>query len=301
MSKIAFFGLGNMGGPMAANLLHAGHTVTGFDPVAAAVESFVAAGGKAADSVEQACLNVDVVVSMLPSDQLVEELYLGPKGILAALNKRSCLLIDSSTISPQASRKVSQAATQHGSRMIDAPVSGGVGGAKAGTLTFMVGGLPDVVAEAEKILQAMGKNIFHAGPAGSGQVVKICNNMLLAIHMIGTSEALNLGVALGMEPKVLSDIMSKSSGRNWSLEVYNPYPGVMENAPASRQYSGGFAVDLMAKDLGLALAASQSAQTATPLGHLARDLFAMWSKLGHGGQDFSSILQLLTPTKAVSA
>ena len=301
MKKIAFFGLGNMGGPMAANLVQAGHLVTGFDPVAVSVQTFVAAGGKAATSVEQACQGADVVISMLPSDALVEDLYLGANGILAALKQRSCLLIDSSTISPQSSRKVSQAAVAQGSQMIDAPVSGGVGGAKAGTLTFMVGGDTDVVAQAEKILQAMGKNIFHAGPAGSGQVVKICNNLLLSIHMIGTSESLNLGVSLGMDPKVLSDIMMKSSGRNWSLEFYNPYPGVMENAPAARQYAGGFAVDLMAKDLGLALASSQTAHIPTPLGHLARDLYVMWSKLGHGGQDFSSILQMLTPSPAAKA
>jgi 3-hydroxyisobutyrate dehydrogenase len=177
--------------------------------------------------------------------------------------------------------------------MIDAPVSGGTGGAQAGTLTFIVGGSQQDFERAQPILECMGKNIFHAGESGAGQVAKICNNMLLAIHMIGTSEALNLGTRHGLEPAVLSEIMQKSSGRNWSLEVYNPYPGVMENVPSSREYQGGFAVDLMTKDLGLAAEAGLESKTSTPLGNTALNLYRMWSEAGNGKIDFSSIINFL--------
>jgi 3-hydroxyisobutyrate dehydrogenase len=206
---------------------------------------------------------------------------------------KGTLVIDCSTIAAQTAITVSKAANALGLTMLDAPVSGGTGGAIAGTLTFIVGGEDDALERARPLLSAMGKNIFHAGGHGAGQTAKICNNMLLGIQMIGTAEALALGVANGLDPHVLSDIMVKSSGRNWSLELYNPYPDVMENVPASRGYTGGFGVDLMLKDLGLATETALNSQASIPLGEMARNLYAMHSKAGAGGLDFSSILQIL--------
>src|SRR5690606_16165147 len=202
------------------------------------------------------------------------------------------LLLDCSTIAPESARKVAEAAAKRGVRMIDAPVSGGTGGAVAGTLTFIVGGEPGDLEAARPYLEKMGKNIFHAGDAGAGQVAKICNNMLLGILMAGTSEALALGVANGLDPKVLSDIIAKSSGRNWATELYNPWPGVMDHAPASKDYAGGFGVDLMLKDLGLAAESALNARASVPLGELARNLYSLHSAQGNGGLDFSSILNL---------
>ncbi len=227
---------------------------------------------------------------MLPSGKHVAELY--TEEFIRQL-KPDTLLIDSSTIDAVTARSVAQLAASKGCRMIDAPVSGGTGGAQAGTLTFIVGGKQEDYEKARPVLKCMGQNIFYAGTSGAGQVAKICNNMLLAIHMIGTSEAINLGIKNGLDPKILSEIMQKSSGKNWSLEVYNPYPGVMENAPASREYSGGFAVDLMTKDLGLAAEAGLESKTSTPLGNTALNLYRMWSDAGNGKIDFSSIIQFL--------
>ena len=229
---------------------------------------------------------------MLPASSHVEDLYLGNGGVLKVV-KPGTLIIDCSTIAPQTAKTVYQAAQAAGCAMIDAPVSGGTAGAAAGTLTFIVGGETEALERARPLLEKMGKNIFHAGDHGAGQVAKICNNMLLAIHMIGTAEALNLGTSLGLDAKVLSEIINKSSGRNWSSELYNPFPGVMENVPASRGYSGGFGVDLMLKDLGLAQEAALHAKAATPLGTLARNLYHLHSLAGNGRLDFSSILELL--------
>ncbi|MDR6525054.1 3-hydroxyisobutyrate dehydrogenase [Chryseobacterium rhizosphaerae] len=290
MSNIAFIGLGNMGGPMAANLIRKGHTVTGFDLSETALKALESAGGLTAGSALDAAKSADVIISMLPSGKHVAELY--SEDFISTL-KPNTLLIDSSTIDAVTARSVATLAISKGCKMIDAPVSGGTGGAQAGTLTFIVGGKQEDYEKARPILKCMGQNIFHAGESGAGQVAKICNNMLLAIHMIGTSEAINLGVKHGLDPKILSEIMQKSSGKNWSLEVYNPYPGVMENAPASRAYSGGFAVDLMAKDLGLAAEAGLETKTSTPLGNTALNLYRIWSETGHGKTDFSSILQFL--------
>ncbi len=293
MSRIAFIGLGNMGAPMALNLIRAGHELTVFDLVPAAAQALADAGASVAASAQAAVPGADIVITMLPASKHVEGLYLGDAGLLKHIDPRS-LVIDCSTIAPDSARKVAEAARALGLAMIDAPVSGGTGGAAAGTLTFIVGGAADALARAHPVLEKMGKNIFHAGPSGAGQVAKICNNMLLGILMAGTAEALALGVASGLDPRVLSDIIAKSSGRNWATELYNPWPDVMPNAPASKGYAGGFGTDLMLKDLGLAAETAMSARSATPLGELARNLFAMHSQAGHGKLDFSSILKLYT-------
>lgn len=290
MSNIAFIGLGNMGGPMAVNLVKKGHHVVGFDLSDSALNILASAGGQTADSAVEAVKDADIVISMLPSGKHVAELY--SEEFIDQL-KPNTLLIDSSTIDAVTARSVAELASFKGCKMIDAPVSGGTSGAQAGTLTFIVGGRQEDYEKARPVLKCMGQNIFYAGTSGAGQVAKICNNMLLAIHMIGTSEAINLGIKNGLNPKVLSEIMQKSSGKNWSLEVYNPYPGVMENAPASREYSGGFAVDLMTKDLGLAAEAGLESKTSTPLGNTALNLYRMWSDAGNGKIDFSSIIQFL--------
>ena len=298
MTNIAFIGLGNMGGPMAANLIKAGHSVVAFDLVQSALDEFVSIGGVAANSAAHAVENAQVVISMLPAGKHVAGLYLGNDsdsqqgnhGLLALLPKGS-LVIDSSTIDAQTSRTVGLCASDLGIKFVDAPVSGGTAGAKAGTLSFIVGGEAEAFELAEPILNAMGKNIFHAGPAGAGQVAKMCNNMLLSVLMAGTSEALRMGVENGLDAKVLSDIMVKSSGRNWALEIYNPVPGVMDGTPASNDYQGGFMVDLMNKDLGLALAAAKASDSAVPLGQKAAELFKDHGAHGHGGLDFSSIYQ----------
>lgn len=290
--NIAFIGLGNMGGPMVLNLLKAGFALTVFDLSPSALQTAQAAGAKVAATAAEAAAGAEIIVSMLPSSAHVEDLYLGSGGVLQVV-KPGTLIVDCSTIAPQTAKTVYQAAQVAGCAMIDAPVSGGTAGAAAGTLTFIVGGETEALERARPLLEKMGKNIFHAGDHGAGQVAKICNNMLLAIHMIGTAEALNLGTSMGLDAKVLSEIINKSSGRNWSSELYNPFPGVMENVPASRGYSGGFGVDLMLKDLGLAQEAALHAKAATPLGTLARNLYHLHSLAGNGRLDFSSILELL--------
>ncbi|MBV6271991.1 3-hydroxyisobutyrate dehydrogenase [Alcaligenaceae bacterium CGII-47] len=290
-NQIAFIGLGHMGGPMALNLLKAGHHLKVFDLVPAALKVLADAGAQACATAAEAVEGAQVVITMLPASRHVEGLYLGDDGLLKHI-ATDTLVLECSTIAAESARKVSAAAAQRGLRMLDAPVSGGTGGAVAGTLTFIVGGAAADLESARPILEAMGKNIFHAGDAGAGQVAKICNNMLLGILMAGTSEALALGVANGLDPKVLSDIIAKSSGRNWATELYNPWPGVMENVPSSKGYAGGFGVDLMLKDLGLATEAAVHGRATTPLGELARNLYSMLSAQGHGGQDFSSILKL---------
>ncbi|HEX7865612.1 MAG TPA: 3-hydroxyisobutyrate dehydrogenase [Variovorax sp.] len=293
--KIAFIGLGNMGGPMAMNLLKAGHTLSAFDLSAEACKKFGAEGLPIAKSAAETVADAEVVISMLPASAHVEGLFLGGAGRPGLLDsiRADTLVIDSSTIAAATSRKVAEAAAAKGIAMIDAPVSGGTGGAIAGTLTFMVGGETQDLERARPVLEKMGANIFHAGAAGAGQTAKICNNMLLGILMIGTSEALALGVANGLDPKVLSEIMRRSSGGNWALEKYNPMPGVMETAPASKNYAGGFGTDLMLKDLGLAQENATAVRAATPLGGLARSLYAAHSLAGHGALDFSSVLKLV--------
>ena len=221
----------------------------------------------------------------------IEGLYLADAGLLANANPKT-ILIDCSTISPKVAQSVASAAKTKGFSMVDAPVSGGTAGAQAGTLTFMVGGEISVVECIRPILEKMGKNIFHAGDSGAGQTVKVCNNMLLGIQMLGTCEALHLGIANGLDPKVLSDIMSKSSGRNWALELYNPCPGVMEIVPSSKGYACGFCVDLMLKDMGLATENAEALEASVPLGKLAQQLYEAHSKAGNGQLDFSSVFNL---------
>lgn len=290
--KIAFIGLGNMGGPMALNLHKAGHEVRAFDLSKPACDKVAEGGAQVAASAADAVAGAEVVVTMLPASQHVEALFLGAGKLLAQL-PAGTLVIDSSTIAAATSRKVAEAAKAQGVAFIDAPVSGGTGGAIAGTLTFMVGGETADLERARPVLEKMGANIFHAGSVGAGQTAKICNNMLLGILMAGTSEAIALGVANGLDPKVLSEIMRRSSGGNWALEKYNPYPGVMETAPASKGYAGGFGTDLMLKDLGLAQENAMAVKAATPLGGLARALYAAHSIAGHGGEDFSSVIKML--------
>lgn len=292
MNTIAFIGLGNMGAPMAKNLIKGGLNLRVFDVVQALTQPFAELGATVCESAAKACEGAHVVISMLPASQHVQSLYLGKDGLLAKLDADT-LVIDCSTIAPETSRQVAHAASALDLSAIDAPVSGGTNGAAAGTLTFIVGGKPDAVERARPLFELMGSNVFHAGDAGAGQAAKIANNMALGIQMLATAEALNLGVANGLDPKVLSDIMARSSGRNWALEVYNPWPGVMDNVPAARNYAGGFGVDLMLKDLGLALDAAQQSHCATLLGELARELYAEHSTDGHGKLDFSSILQLV--------
>lgn len=293
MSRIAFIGLGNMGGPMVLNLIGAGHEVAVFDLVADAMAEPAQAGARAADSAADAADGAEVVITMLPAGRHVHGLYLGDDGLIARVADGT-LLVDCSTIAADDARTVAQAASERSLGFVDAPVSGGVGGAKAGTLTFICGGETDAVEGARPLLDAMGKAVFHAGPSGAGQVAKICNNMLLGVLMIGTSEALNLAAAHDLDPAVVSEIMKASSGNNWALQVYNPWPGVMENVPASNGYQGGFHAGLMNKDLGLALESALASGTSTPMGSLARALYNTHCEQGNADIDFSSIIRFLS-------
>lgn len=294
MATIAFIGLGNMGGPMAINLLKAHHQVTVFDLMPDALQKLRDAGAAIAESASAAATGADVVITMLPAGKHVTSVYLGndnEPGIIEQLGTDT-LVIDSSTIDVDSVRTVATAMAARGIAMLDAPVSGGVAAATAGTLTFMCGGTQEAFDKAQDVLSAMGKKLFLAGDHGAGQIAKMCNNMLLAIHMAGTAEALQMGANNGLDPAVLSEIMLQSSGRNWSLEVYNPYPGVMETAPASNDFKPGFMVDLMTKDLGLAIDNASSTSSVTPMGLLAQSLYKEKQTIGDGGKDFSSIIEL---------
>lgn len=295
MLEIGFVGLGNMGLPMAKNLVAAGHHVTGFDRVETAVAELVDAGGKGAVDVVDAVCNAEIVVTMLPAGRHVEEVYLGENGIVGALHD-GCLLIDSSTIDVATARRVSDAATQNGFAMVDAPVSGGVGGAMAGTLTFMVGGADEAFARARPVLEVMGKNIFHAGASGNGQVAKICNNMLLGISMIGTCEAFLLGEKLGLDAQTFFDISSTASGQCWSMTSYCPAPGPVPASPANNDYQAGFTAAMMLKDLVLSQEAAQTATCETPMGARATALYQQMAEAGSDGLDFSGIMRMLRGT-----
>ncbi len=292
MTSIGFIGLGNMGLPMALNLIKAGHAVAGFDVSADQVQKLVAAGGTAATSAAAAASGVDMAITMLPAGREVREVYLGPGGVLAAAADGS-LVIDCSTIDVETARAVAAAAHARGLAMLDAPVSGGVGGAQAATLTFMVGGPDAAFARARPVLEQMGKTIVHAGASGNGQAAKICNNMMLGISMIGVSEAFILAEKLGLDHQKLFDIASKSSGQCWALTSYCPVPGPVPASPANRDYQAGFTAAMMLKDLKLAQEAAQSAGAATPLGAEAAALYGVGVANGLGPRDFSAIIRFL--------
>ena len=291
MARIGFIGLGNMGLPMSLNLRKAGHSVAGFDVSAAAIEKLVAGGGAAADGIKTAAANVDAVITMLPSGSEVREVYLNA-GVLDAV-RNDTLVIDCSTIDVDSARLVSAAANEKGLAMLDAPVSGGVAGAQAATLTFMVGGSEQAFARAKPLLEAMGKTIVHAGPSGNGQAAKICNNMVLGISMIAVSEAFVLAERLGLDAQKLFEISSKSSGQCWSLTSYCPVPGPVPTSPANRDYQPGFTAAMMLKDLRLAQEAARSAGASTPLGAEAAALYGLYVGNGFGGRDFSGIIRFL--------
>jgi len=292
MARIGFLGLGNMGGPMAANLLKAGHAVRGFDPVAAARERLAAAGGAPAGSIAEAVREAEVVISMLPEGRHVRAAYLEPGGVLEAA-PAGALLIDCSTIDVATARAVAEAASARGFAMLDAPVSGGVAGATAGTLTFMVGGDPAAFERGRPILEAMGKAVIHAGPSGNGQAAKICNNMMLGIQMISVCEAMALAEKLGLAQQTLFEIASKSSGQCWSLTSYCPVPGPVPSSPANRGYAPGFTVAMMLKDLKLAQEAAQAVGARTPLGAEAYQLYNLFASEATRGLDFSAIMTMI--------
>jgi 3-hydroxyisobutyrate dehydrogenase len=291
MARIGFIGLGNMGLPMSLNLCKAGHSVSGFDVSAGAVAKLADAGGQSADNITSAVRDADTVITMLPSGSEVREVYLN-SGLFAAV-KRDTLLIDCSTIDVDTARAVATAAHDKGFSMLDAPVSGGVAGAQAATLTFMVGGTEQAFARAQPLLESMGKTIVHAGPSGNGQAAKICNNMVLGISMIAVSEAFVLAERLGLDAQKLFDISSKSSGQCWSLTSYCPVPGPVPSSPANRDYQPGFTAAMMLKDLRLAQDAARSSGASTPLGAEAAALYSLYVTHGFGGRDFSGIIRFL--------
>lgn len=292
MSTIAFIGVGNMGAPMARNLLKAQEQVKVFDVSPAALKPVVDAGAKQAKTALEAVEGADIVLTMLPAGNHVRSVYLDDPSVLSAARK-DALLIDCSTIDIDSARAVHVAAETRGFDFLDAPVSGGVGGAEAGTLAFMCGGSDKAFARAKPILEKMGKRIVHAGGPGAGQAAKICNNMLLAISMIGTCEAFALGEKLGLEHQKLFDIMSAASGQCWSLTTYCPVPGPVPTSPSNRDYAGGFATALMLKDLKLAQNAAQNAGASTPLGAEAAQLYSLFAAKGNAAMDFSGIIKML--------
>ena len=290
MEKIGFIGLGNMGMPMAQNLISNGIKVKGFDVSEEVLKQASKNKIEVCSDTLQASKEIDVLITMLPNGEAVSSVF-NSESLLENIDP-SILIIECSTISPKTSKELSLKAASLNLEMIDAPVSGGVKGAEEAGLTFMVGGSVENVEKAQPILSKMGKNIFHAGGSGSGQIAKLCNNMLLAIHMSGTAEALSMGIKSGLDPSVLSEIMSKSSGGNWSLDKYNPYPGVMTESPASKDYQGGFLNKLMIKDLNLAKELAQDSKTETPMGDSARKLYDELIEQGLEDLDFSSVQKL---------
>jgi 3-hydroxyisobutyrate dehydrogenase len=292
MATIGFIGLGRMGAPMAANLLKAGHRLKVFDIAPDHVQGAVKAGAEAAGGPGEAASGVEAVVTMLPAGADVRGIYLGNGGLLA-LAKPDTLFMDCSTIDVATAREVAEAAEAAGMAMVDAPVSGGVAGAEAATLTFMVGGGQDDFARAEPILQSMGKTVVHAGGAGNGQAAKICNNMILGVSMIAVCEAFMLADKLGLDRQTLFDIASKASGQCWSLTTYCPVPGPVPSSPANRDYAAGFTAAMMLKDLRLAQAAAADSGASTPLGAEAAQLYSLFAAQGGAGTDFSGIFKFL--------
>jgi 3-hydroxyisobutyrate dehydrogenase len=288
--KIAFIGLGNMGGGMAANLVKAGHAVKAFDLAEAALTKALENGCETFSSVRDAVAGVDAVVSMLPNGKIVESVY---ENDVIGHAPTGAILIDCSTIDVATAKIVSGYAANQGYAMVDAPVSGGIAAANGGTLTFMVGGADDAFARAEPILANMGKAVIHAGASGTGQAAKICNNMLLGASMIATCETFKLAEKLGLDLQTFYDISSKASGQNWSMTSYCPVPGVGPQSPADNDYQGGFATALMLKDLKLAMEAAASVNAETPMGERAAELYEAFDKAGQGGLDFSAIIKTL--------
>jgi len=287
---VGFIGLGNMGKGMASNLLSKGHSILVYDVTEEAVTEMEAKGARAAKGPGEVAAGANRVVTMLPNNAIVQNVY---QEIFESVLPGS-FLVDSSTVDPALSKDLAVRATQCGSRFVDAPVSGGVNAASAGTLTFMVGAdTTEDFTAAEQLLGLMGAKITHCGDVGTGGAVKICNNMLLAVSMIGTSEAMNLGIKLGLDPKLLANILGSATGRCWSVDTYNPVPGVMENVPASNEYKGGFGTALMTKDLGLAQDAATRAQSPTPLGSLAHQMYRVMCNAGYAEKDFSSAFKFL--------
>lgn len=296
MAKIGFIGVGNMGGPMAQNLIKDGHEVKAFDIVGQTLSRVVNAGAAQASSPADAASGVEAVVTMLPAGAHVSDVYTGGGGVLAAVDAGT-LLIDSSTIDVATSRAMHEAAAAAGYDMLDAPVSGGVTGAEAGTLTIMCGGSAETFARAKPYLDVMGKNIFHAGGPGAGQAAKACNNMLLAINMIGLSEAFNLSDALGLERRTLFDIVSTASGGSWALSNYTPVPDLVPTTPANNDFNPGFTGAMMLKDLKLSQDAAQSLNVSSPLGAAATMLFSLYCNEGNDADDFSGIIRMLRGKK----
>lgn len=288
--KIAFIGLGNMGGGMAANLVKAGHEVHAFDLAQGALDRAAGNGCAAFANMRDALADVEAVVSMLPNGAIVKAVYADD---VIGHAPAGALLLDCSTIDVASAREVTALAQEGGYRMVDAPVSGGIAAANAGTLTFMVGGTEQDFAEAQPILAAMGKAVIHAGESGAGQAAKICNNMLLGASMVATCEAFKLAERLGLDLQTFYDISSKASGQCWSMTSYCPVPGVGPETPADHGYQGGFATALMLKDLKLAMAAAQDAGAPVPMGHRAQELYAAFDAAGNGGMDFSAIIKTL--------
>ena len=292
MSRIAFVGLGNMGGPMALNLIAAGHSLTVYDVWAGACDAAVAAGAAQAQTLSEAVTDQEVVVTMLPEGSHVRDVYIGQGGVLASVSAGT-LLVDCSTIDVATARSVAADARGGGLEMLDAPVSGGTGGAEAGTLTFMVGGEADAFARALPILESMGKRIVHTGAAGNGQAAKICNNMVTGISMIAASEAYTLAERLGLDRNTFHDVISNSSGGTWVISNMCPSPGTVANAPSANDYRPGFKTALMAKDLRLAQAAAGQTGTPTPLGSTASNLYDIFLQSGQGELDCSAIIKLI--------
>ncbi|XP_069032200.1 3-hydroxyisobutyrate dehydrogenase a isoform X3 [Embiotoca jacksoni] len=291
-TPVGFVGLGNMGSPMATNLLKNGYPVIATDVFPESCKELQDMGAQVVDSPADVAERADRIITMLPSSPNVVEVYTGPNGILKKV-KKGTLLIDSSTIDPAVSKEMAVAAEKMGAVFMDAPVSGGVGAASMGKLTFMVGGVEEEYNAAQELLTSMGANVVYCGQVGTGQAAKICNNMLLAIGMIGTAETMNLGIRLGLDPKLLAKILNMSSGRCWSSDIYNPVPGVMEGVPSANNYQGGFGTTLMAKDLGLAQNTATSTKTPILLGSLAHQIYRVMCSRGYANKDFSSVFQFL--------
>ena len=293
MATIGFVGLGNMGAPMAANLAKAGHRVTGYDVNAAAVQALASAGVQQAAGAAEATRGADVVITMLPAGEHVREVWLNQGGLIDAVKGGTPLLIDCSTIDVESARTVTEAARAAGFEMLDAPVSGGVGGATAATLTFMVGGSEAAFARGLPVLQAMGRNIVHAGGPGAGQAAKICNNMMLAINMVGVSEGFLLAQKLGLDWDRLFQIASTASAQSWALTSYCPAPGPVPAAPSNRDYAPGFTAALMLKDVKLSQAAADATGSPTPLATHAMSFYQAVVDAGDGGKDFSTVFRWL--------